>query len=84
MEQGLALLFPVFLGLLQRGQGEQGKGSVRTVRLEERGGLAQKAGSQRSGAEARGRCGGPCGRGSWRRPAGGQWGSSGWGSEAGV
>ncbi|XP_045656237.1 mucosal addressin cell adhesion molecule 1 [Ursus americanus] len=24
MEQGLALLFPVFLGLLQRGQGEQG------------------------------------------------------------
>lgn len=51
MEQGLGLLFPVFLGLLQRGQGEQGKGSVRTVRLEE-----GRAGTE--GGLAAERCGG--------------------------
>lgn len=72
MEQGLALLFPVFLGLLQRAQGEQGRG------------LGPREGSQRGGAQSGGRGGGPYGVGvsEEARPGAGGWGGC-WGWERG-
>lgn len=52
MEQSLALLFPFFLGLLQRGQGEQGRGLRQGSEFRREG----RAGTE--GRLAAGRCGG--------------------------